>query len=191
MRYALRSPAALIAVGALALTATGGRAQDAKPGNSVASPASIIAAMPKNLPRAKGPGLDVAIAAAQAAHKACVADNVKVSVLIADSVGAPVVLLSGDGAGVRSALIAKTKVAIVAKYKVASGDVATKAEHDPNLTAEAAADPEIGVLRGGGFPVVQAGQIVGIVGVSGGSLGGVMGLDEKCAMVAVKYLQAH
>jgi uncharacterized protein GlcG (DUF336 family) len=153
--------------------------------------AAIIAAMPKNLPRAEGPSLQSAIEAAEAAQQACAAKGVKVSVLVADSVGEPVVLLSGDGAGVRSQLIARTKVAIVVKYKMPSGDVAAKAQMDPKVKAEAAADPNIGVLRGGGFPVVQKGKMVGVVAVSGASLGGALGLDEECAQVAVKRLEAH
>ena len=157
--------------------------------SNVPSLAAAIAAMPKNLPRAKGPGLLAAIEAAKAAQQACVAKGVKVSVLVADSVGAPVVLLSGDGAGVRSQLIARTKVAIVVRYKIPSGDVAAKAQTDPRLTAEAAADPNIGVLRGGGFPVMHGGEMVGVVAVSGASLGGAVGLDEECAQVAVKRLE--
>jgi uncharacterized protein GlcG (DUF336 family) len=159
--------------------------------SAVPSLAATIAAMPKNLPRATGPSLQAAIDAAKAAQQACAAKGVKVSVLVADSVGEPVVLLSGDGAGVRSQLIARTKVAIVVKYKIPSGDVAAKAETDPKVKAEAAADPNIGVLRGGGLPIMQKGTMVGVVAVSGASLGGVLGLDEECARVAVKRLEAH
>jgi uncharacterized protein GlcG (DUF336 family) len=100
-------------------------------------------------------------------------------------------MLSGDGAGVRSQLIAQTKVNIVAKYGVASGEVAKKAETDPSLTKAAAADPNIGELRGGALPVRQGGQLIAIVGVSGASLvSGDLTLDEKCAAVAVKALEA-
>jgi uncharacterized protein GlcG (DUF336 family) len=112
-------------------------------------------------------------------------------VLVADSVGEPVVLLSGDGAGVRSQLITRTKVAIVVRYKRPSGDVAAKAETDPELKTEAAADPNIGVLRGGGFPVMRGNAMVGVVAVSGGSLSGDLGLDEECAEVAVKRLEGR
>jgi uncharacterized protein GlcG (DUF336 family) len=172
--------------GALDLTHDGGTTVRE---SSVPSLATTIAAMPKNLPRARGPSLLAAIEAAKAAQKTCVAKGVKVSVLVADSVGEPVVLLSGDGAGVRSQLIARTKVAIVVKYKLPSGDVAAKADADPKLKAEAAADPNIGVLRGGGFPVIQNGEMVGVVAVSGASLGGALGLDEECARVAVERLR--
>jgi len=156
---------------------------------SVPSPAAIIAAMPKNLPRAKGPGLDEAIAAARASVAACTAKGAKVSVLVADSVGEPVVLLSGDGAGVRSQLIARTKVAIAVRYRMPSGEVEVRSKTEPQFLAEAQADPNIGVLRGGGFPVVRDGYMIGAVAVSGASLTGPIGLDEECAMVALAILE--
>ena len=159
--------------------------------STVPSLAATIEAMPKNLPRAKGPPLLAAIEAAKAAQQTCAARGVKVSVLVADSVGEPVVLLSGDGAGVRSQLITRTKAAIVVKYKMPSGEVASQAETDPKLKAEAAADPNIGVLRGGGFPVMQGAERVGVVAVSGASLGGPPGLDEECAKVAVNRLEGR
>jgi uncharacterized protein GlcG (DUF336 family) len=159
--------------------------------STVPSLAATIEAMPKNLPRAKGPPLPAAIEAAKAAQQSCAAKGVKVSVLVADSVGEPVVLLSGDGAGVRSQLITRTKVAIVIKYKMPSGDVAAKAETDPKLKAEAAADPNIGVLRGGGFPIMQGGEMIGAVAVSGASIGGSPAWDEECAKVAMKRLQGR
>ena len=74
--------------------------------------------MPKGLPRAKAPPLDASIAAARAAVDACTAARVKISVLIADTMGDPVVLLSGAGAGVRSALLTRSKAAIVVKYGI-------------------------------------------------------------------------
>jgi uncharacterized protein GlcG (DUF336 family) len=159
------------------------------PPSTVPSLAATIAAMPKNLPREKGPRLAIAIAAAQAAQRTCNARHVPVSVLIADVVGAPIVLLSGDGAGVRSQLITHTKARIVARYRMPSGEVELRAKSDPSLVAQAAADPEIGVLRGGGFPVMRNGEMIGIVAVSGGSLSGAKGLDEECAQVAVRRLE--
>jgi uncharacterized protein GlcG (DUF336 family) len=144
--------------------------------------------MPKNLPRAEGPPLQAAIDAAQAAQRACAAQGAKVSVLVADSAGEPVVLLSGDGAGVRSQLIARSKVAVVVRYHMPSGEVAAKARTHPELQAEAAADPNIGVLRGGGIPVMQGAKMVGAVAVSGASLAGKPELDEECAELAVKRL---
>lgn len=147
--------------------------------------------MPKYLPRAAAPGLLPSVAAAEAAQRACAAKGVKVSVLVTDSVGEPVVLLSGDGAGVRSQLIARTKAAIAIKYRKPSGEVAIEAQTDPRLNTEAAADPNIGVLRGGGLPLFRDGKLIGAVAVSGGSLGPTHDhtLDETCARVAMERLE--
>ena len=78
-------------------------------------------------PRAKGPALTPSVEAAQAAVAACAANGYKVTALITDSGGAPVVLLSGDGAAVRTQDIARSKVAAALKYKMSSGEVAAKA----------------------------------------------------------------
>lgn len=167
---------------------------DARPlPDSMATPtlASRIAAMPRNLPRAEGPPLEPAMTAARAAVRACADRGVPVSVLVADSVGEPVVLLSGDGAGVRSQLIAQTKVNIVIRYGRSSIAVAQDAEGNPALAAEAATDPGIGMLRGGGLPIMREGRIIGAVAVSGAGLSGNMTMDEDCAQVAIDYLLAH
>jgi|GEM_PF-343679 len=187
MTHAYRNGLLLLAA-AVSLAGHISAQEHGAPVQTAPSLAATIAAMPKNLPRAPGPSLDEALAAAQAAQQDCAARHVPVSVLIADSVGAPVVLLSGDGAGVRSQLIARTKARIVARYAMASGEVERQSKSNPQLIAEAAADPEIGVLRGGGFPVSRDGKILAIVAVSGGALSGVQGLDEACAQTAVTRL---
>jgi len=161
------------------------------PGPKTQSLAAIVEAMPKNLPRAEGPSLSDAINAARAAQRACAAEKASVSVLVTDVAGKPVVLLSGDGAGYRSQLIAQTKANIVVRFGRDSGDVEQAAKSDPRLAAEARADPNIGMLRAGGFLVRRAGRPIGIVSVSGGSLGGDMHLDERCAKIAVAVLQAR
>ena len=158
-----RTPLAMTSAGLALLAATTAQGQASAP-TTVPSIAATIAAMPKNLPRAPGPDLTAAIDAAQAAHQACTAQGAKVSVLVADTVGLPVVLLSGDGAGVRSQLITRTKAAIVARYGMASGAVAERAKTHPELAAEAAADPDIGELRGGGFPTVASSRRISVRG---------------------------
>jgi len=181
-------------IGAKALEAGNARdvvsapADDAK----VSSLAAIIAAMPKNIPRVAGPGLEESIVAARLAVNSCTVQGIKVSVLIADTLGNPIVLLSGDGAGVRSQLIAQTKANIVAKFQMPSSVVAENAKADPALAAQVASDPGIGILRGGGLPFYREGVFFGIVAVSGASLAnGDLSLDEKCAKIAVDQLEAH
>lgn len=156
-----------------------------QPGN-----AARIAAMPRGIERGPGPGLDESISAARAAFAACKARDALVSVLVVDSAGEAVVMLSGDGAGMRSQLIAHTKAATVMRWKKSSDDVIAMAQNDPSIIAEAAADPDIGELRGGGFPVMRDGQMIGAVAVSGATLAK-PGLDQACAMVAVNRLEGR
>lgn len=148
--------------------------------------AETIAAMPKGLVRAKGPTLESSMAAARAAVDSCAASGHNVSALIVDSEGNPVVLLSGDGAGVRSQLIARTKTNTVIKYHMSSLAVAEKVRSDPKLAAEIAADPEIGMARGGGVPVIVNGEWLGAFAVSGA-----FGPDEACVDAALAKVNLH
>ena len=133
-------------------------------------------------PRAKGPALTPAVQAAQAAVAACAANGYKVTALITDSGGDPVVLLSGDGAAVRTQAIAKTKVAAALKYKMSSGEVVAKAKADPKLDAEIKADPAIGTARQGAVLVMSGVDILGAFAVSGAPGGD---KDEACVKAAM------
>jgi len=127
------------------------------------------------------------VPAAQAAVATCLANGYKVTALIADSAGDPVVLLSGDGVFVRSQAIVKTKIAAVIKYKMSSGEVATKALTDPKLDAEIKANPDIGTIRQGAVPIMVGGEMIGAFGVSGAPGGD---KDEACITAALaKYPQ--
>jgi uncharacterized protein GlcG (DUF336 family) len=133
-------------------------------------------------PRARGPALAPAVAAAQAAVATCLANTYKVTALIVDSAGDPVVLLSGDGVSVRTQAIAKTKIAAVMKYKMSSAEVVAKAKADPKLDAEIKADPNIGTARAGALPIMSGGQMIGAFAVSGAPGGD---KDEACVAAAL------
>ena len=120
--------------------------------------------------------------AAQAAVADCAAKGYKVTALIVDSAGDPVVLLSGDGAFLGTQMIARSKAAAVIKYKISSGEVAAKAKADPQLAAEIKADPNIGVARQGAVPLLVGGEFVGAFAVSGAPGGE---KDEACAVAAL------
>jgi uncharacterized protein GlcG (DUF336 family) len=157
---------------ALALTALCGPALAQTPAAPPAPPA----------PRARGPALAPAVAAAQAAVADCLSETYKVTALIVDSAGDPVVLLSGDGAAVRTQMIAKTKIAAVMKYRIGSGELAAKAKLDPKLDAEIKADPNIGTARQGAVPLMSDGMMIGAFAVSGAPGGD---KDEACVMTAL------
>ncbi len=174
----------IVILAALAATLAGpAMAQIQAPDQTLAA---RIAAMPKGLPRAKAPDLDLSIQAARAAVAACAANGHQVSALITDSVGDPVVLLSGDGAGLRSQLVARTKANTVLKYRMTSLEVANKAEKDPKLKAEIEADPDIGMARGGGVPIVVNGEFLGAFAVSGA-----FGPDQECVDAALAKVALH
>ena len=137
-------------------------------------------------PRAKGPALTPAVQAAQAAVAACLANGYKVTALITDSGGDPVVLLSGDGAAVRTQAIAKTKVAVALKYKMSSGEVVAKAKTDPKLDAEIKADPAIGTARQGAVLIMSGSDILGAFAVSGAPGGD---KDEACVKAAMDKIK--
>jgi uncharacterized protein GlcG (DUF336 family) len=149
---------------------------------SAQAPAPPAGARPAPPPRAKGPALTPSVQAAQAAVAACAANGYKVTALITDSGGAPVVLLSGDGAAVRTQDIAKSKVAAALKYKMSSGEVAAKAKTDSKLEAEIKADPAIGTARQGAVLIMTGGDILGAFAVSGAPGGD---KDEACVKAAL------
>jgi len=165
----------LILSAALAALATAASAQPPAPPAAGAPPAPPP-------PRAKGPALTPAVQAAQAAVAACLANGYKVTALITDSGGDPVVLLSGDGAAVRTQAIAKTKVAAALKYKMSSGEVVAKAKTDPKLDAEIKADPNIGTARQGAVLIMSGSDILGAFAVSGAPGGD---KDEACVKAAM------
>jgi uncharacterized protein GlcG (DUF336 family) len=133
-------------------------------------------------PRAKGPPLTPSVQAAQAAVADCASKGYKVTALITDSAGDPVVLLSGDGAAVRTQAIARSKVAAALKYKMSSGEVAAKAKTDAKLDAEIKADAAIGTARQGAVLIGSPGDIVGAFAVSGAPGGD---KDEACVKTAM------
>ncbi len=133
-------------------------------------------------PRARGPALGQAVSAAQAAVAECKSKTYIVTALIVDSVGQPVVMLSGDGAAYRTQYVAASKAAAVMKYKTTSGELVAKAKADPKLDAEIKANLEIGAARQGGVPLMSDGQLIGAFAVSGAPGGE---KDEACVMAAL------
>jgi uncharacterized protein GlcG (DUF336 family) len=146
--------------------------------------------IPKPPPlRGVGPGLTLALQAAEAAEQACLAKGHEVTVLVVDSAGATLVLLSSQG-GAYSQVSAGMKVATVLRFKQSSSEVLKRVASDPVLEAEVKADPEIGEVLHGGLPItVNGDQLIGAIAVSGShglpSLG-----DDSCAQAGLDRIQA-
>ena len=139
-------------------------------------------------PRARGPSLALSVEAAQTAVATCLGNGYKVSALVFDSGGAPVVILSGDGVGARTVDIATTKAAVVLKYKVASSVIVDTAKTDAALAADLKADPKIGTARAGSVPITAGGDFIGAIAVSGAPGGD---KDQLCAQTGLDKVAAR
>ena len=142
--------------------------------------------MPPPPPRARGPALALAVEAAQVAVATCTNNGYKTTALIVDSAGAPVVLLSGDGAAERTQGIAASKVATALRYQTSSADVAARVATDEKLAAEVKADPKIGTARAGALLLKVGNDIIGAMAVSGAPGGE---KDEACVQAAIDKIK--
>lgn len=127
---------------------------------------------------------EAALELANAALKACRADNFQVAVAVVDRGGIPQVLLRDRFAGphtprtaigkARTALSFRTNTTEMVELTQA-GKEASGVRHIPGA-----------VMVGGGVMIRAAGELIGAIGVSGAP-GGTA--DEKCAMVGLKAIQ--
>ena len=139
--------------------------------------------------RGHGPGLALALEAAQAAQQACKDKGLKSTTLVVDSLGNPVVLPVGDGMlPINSAMDAR-KAAAVLKFKEPSGVTMKRLNGDPELVSEVKHDPAIGEVLQGGLPLIANGELVGAIAVSGAY--GPADTDEKCAKIGLDKIAAR
>jgi uncharacterized protein GlcG (DUF336 family) len=145
-----------------------------------------IEGMPRQQPRSRGPSVADALALAAAVGEACKVGAIEPpSVLITDSTGVPVVLVSGDGSGERGQLVTFTKAAAVVRFKMSVDELSAKAKADPKLAQLIKVDPNIGALRGGGYPLKVGSEFIGALGVTNTSS------DSMCAQKALAKVQMH
>lgn len=144
--------------------------------------------VPRPMPlRAPGPGLTLALQAAEGAEQFCENEGHQVTVLVADSGGNTIVLLTGNGLPLVTQADAMSKAATVLRFKESSGAVMKRMETDPELVAETRDDPEIGEVLQGGLPITVKGEIIGAIAVSGAF--GPSAADEVCAQAGLKKIQ--
>lgn len=138
--------------------------------------------------RERGPALEPAVIAAQTAVDACAARGHKVTVVVVDSAGLPVVLLSGNGAAAITQSIAMGKAVSSVRNGKPSADLAAEAQTNPELAAKLAADPQQGPQRGGGLPIMDGSTVIGAIGVSGAPAARV---DVECAQEGLDKAMAE
>ena len=123
----------------------------------------------------------------EAAQKKAAALGVKGNIAIVDDGGHLLAFARMDGARPASATTALTKAVSAATYRQETGTLPVKGEPDILLSlsiqnAAAASGGKITTLRGG-VPIVVSGQVVGAIGVGGGT-------GEQDAEIAKAGIQA-
>ena len=126
----------------------------------------------KNIP------LAMAQTIANEALAKCESLGFKVSVVVIDRDGLPIVMLRGDGSGLHTPEGADRKAYTARTYKAPSDNFAKRVQSDP---AYAPAMQYTRVLAlGGGLPIKAGNEVVGAVGVSGSP-----GKDDVCSQAGI------
>ena len=132
--------------------------------------------------RERGPALQPALIAAQTAVETCAARGLQVTVVVIDSAGLPVVMLSGNGAPAITQSIAMGKAVSSVRNGKPSSELAAQAQADAAFAAKLAADPQQGPQRGGGIPIMEGDAVIGAIAVSGAPDAGI---DAQCAQAGL------
>jgi len=178
-----------IGLSALVLLASAGAVAQ----NAGAPPANVdsrTAAAPQQNPPptpARGPGLDLALEAAQAALAASKAGDQKVAVSVIDSGGVLKAVLVSDGVGPRAVQNSNFKAQAALAFKESSGQLAEQVKSDKDLAEKVAANPNY-LARAGAVLLKVNNEIVGAIGV-GGARGSEK--DEQYALAGLQKIEAR
>jgi uncharacterized protein GlcG (DUF336 family) len=113
--------------------------------------------------------------------------NITITTVVVDSGGFPLALSRMDGAGPMTASIATSKAYTAAVMRRASGDLMPMAEQRPQFFAAVSRMGLVPLVPGlGGVTVRESSEIVGGIGVSGGTAE----QDLDCAQAALKAVGA-
>ncbi len=178
----------LTTVAVLLLATTGMALAQGAPGGAPQQPAASGGA-PQNPPPppARGPGLDLALEAAQAAVEAGKAADQKVAVSVIDSAGVLKAVLVSDGVGPRAVQNSNFKAQAALAFKQSSGELAEQVKTDKALAEKVAANPNY-LARAGAVLIKVNDEVVGVIGV-GGARGSEK--DEQYAIAGLQKVQGR
>lgn len=132
---------------------------------------------------ARGPGLELSMAAAQAAIQACSSAGYRVGVAIVDTIGEARAMLTADGSDGSHVFVAMRKALAALEFRMPSSEAYAKVLQDESLLARV--KPNM-FVEGGALPIIAHGELIGAIGVSGAG-GAIIGQqDEACAAAALK-----
>ena len=126
-----------------------------------------------------------AMAAARTAIETAEGLGIRINVAVVDRAGTPMAFLRMHGAPLHSIGIAEDKAYTAASFGLSTADWDAVVGGNEALRAGLAQRDRL-VMFGGGLPIVQAGECVGGIGVSGGS----EDQDEACARAGLDALMA-
>ena len=138
-------------------------------------------------PPARGPSLDLALEAAQAALEAGKAGDQKIAVSVINSAGVLKAVLVSDGVGPRAVQNSNFKAQAALAFKESSGQLAEQVKTDKDLAEKVAANPNY-VARAGAVLIKVNEEIVGVIGV-GGARGSEK--DEQYALAGLQKIQGR
>lgn len=131
----------------------------------------------KNIP------LAMAKTIAEAAMDKCKELGFKVSVVVVDRAGLPLVMLRGDGAGLHTLEGADRKAYTARTFGTSSTDFVKRMLNDPASTGSKEYSRVLAIS--GGLPIKVGDDIVGAVGVSGSP-----GRDDECSQAGIDKVAA-
>ena len=112
--------------------------------------------------------------------KQCKTDGYRVSVVVADGNGTPMVILRGDGTGPHTVDSARRKAYTAASMRTSTAELAERLAKNPGSAALATL-PDVLPLAGG-LPIKVGDSVIGAAGV-GGAPGG--DKDAACAQAGI------
>jgi uncharacterized protein GlcG (DUF336 family) len=137
---------------------------------------------------ARGPTLQQAIEAAQAAVASCEQAGFRVGVAVVDTAGEARALLTADGADGSHVFVAMRKALVAVEFRMSSSQANAAVAAQPALLARVR--PNM-FVEGGAIPLLAHGELVGAIGVSGAG-GAVIGRqDEACASAGLARISAR
>jgi uncharacterized protein GlcG (DUF336 family) len=142
------------------------------------------AAHAQGLVSEKNISLEMAQTIANGAMEKCKEMGFKVSVIVIDRAGLPIVMLRGDGAGLHTPEGADRKAYTARTFRAPSADFVKRMQSDPNSVGSMQYTRVLALS--GGLPIKVGDDVVGAVGVSGSP-----GKDDDCSQAGIDKVAAQ
>jgi uncharacterized protein GlcG (DUF336 family) len=140
---------------------------------------------PSRPPPARGPGVELALQAAQEAVAACAGSHVGVAII--DSAGTPKLYYVPDGTAGFHAYTGFRKAYTALTFKMPTSQLGALSKTDAVVAAKITADTNL-LSFAGGVPIKVGDEVIGAIGVSGAEPSTI---DEKCANAGLEKIKDH